>query len=329
MQAAIVKEIGAIPVFGQFDSPVATGRQVLIYVSAAALSRVSKFRSMGLHYSSEASFPIIAGIDGVGALEDGTRVYFALPTAPYGSLAEQTIVNEKWIVRLPDGIDDVTAAAIANPAMSSWAALLFRARFQSGQTVLIHGATGASGSLAVQIARHLGAGKIIVTGRDLFKLQALEADEAIAFDLTANNGAKRFEAALEPTIAEGVDVVLDYLWGDSAVAIMSAIAKSRAQNTVRFVSIGTAAGEENIALPSSILRSSTIELLGSGDKSVSKSDMLLAVKSIFELAAAGKIRIATTEFALENIEAAWRAPLTPRPVVRIQPNGPATLQYRR
>ncbi|MCY9594071.1 alcohol dehydrogenase [Paenibacillus chitinolyticus] len=318
MKAAIVKEKGTIPVMGHFDFPVATDGQVVINVSATALSRVSKFRSMGMHYSSKVNFPIVAGLDGVGTLKDGTRVYFALPTAPYGSLAEQTIVNEKLTVRLPDGINDLTAAAIANPAMSSWAALVFRADFKPGQTVLINGATGASGSLAVQIAKGLGAKKIIVTGRNESKLQVLEADEAIAFDMTADNGQNRFENALMSVVAEGVDVVLDYLWGDSALAIMSALARAHTDRTTRFVSIGTSSGQENIHLPSSILRSSTIELVGSGDKSVSKADMLSAVKGVFDMAAEGKLKIAIKEFALEDIEVAWNAPLTPRPVVKVQ-----------
>lgn len=317
MRAAIVKEKGAIPVIGHFDFPIATDGQVLINVSATALSRVSKFRSMGMHYSSEINFPIVAGIDGVGTLEDGTRVYFALPKAPYGSLSGQTIVNKKLTVRLPDGIDDLTAAAIANPAMSSWAALVFRAGFKSGQTVLINGATGVSGSLAVQIARGLGAKKIIVTGRNETKLQALDTDEVIAFDMTVDNGQKMFENDLMPVIAEGVDVILDYLWGNSAFAIMSALAKTNTDRATRFVSIGTSSGQESINLPSSILRSSTIELVGSGDKSVSKADMLSAVKSVFEMAAEGKIKIATKEYALDDIEEAWKAPLMPRPVIKV------------
>ncbi len=312
-----MKEKGTIPVMGHFESPVTTDGEVIINVSATALSRVSKFRSMGMHYSSEVYFPIVAGIDGVGTMEDGTRVYFALPTAPYGSLAEQTIVGKKLTVRLPDGLDDLTAAAIANPAMSSWAALVFRAGFKSGQTVLINGATGASGSLAVQIAKGLGAKKIIVTGRNESKLDALEADKAIAFDMSADNGQKRFENALLPVMAEGVDVILDYLWGDSALAIMSALAKTNTDHVTRFVSIGTSSGQEGIHLPSSLLRSSTVELVGSGDKSVSKADMLSAVKSVFEMAAEGKIKIATAEFALEEVEEAWNAPLTPRPVIKV------------
>jgi NADPH:quinone reductase-like Zn-dependent oxidoreductase len=303
---------------GNFESPVAAENQVLINISTAALSRVSKYRSMGLHYSSEINFPMVAGIDGAGTLQDGSRVYFVLPVSPFGSLAEQTIVNEKLTIRLPDGIDDVTAAAIANPASSSWAALLFRARFKSGQTVLINGATGVSGSIAVQIAKALGAWKVIVTGRDESKLQALDADEAVSFDMTAENGAKRFESDLMPIMAKGVDIVLDYLWGDSALAIMSALAKTKTDIVTRFVSIGTSSGQEDIALPSAILRSSTIELVGSGDKSVSKADMLSAIKSAFELAAEGKIRIDTREYALKDIAEAWNAPLMPRPVVRMK-----------
>ena len=318
MKAAIVKEKGTHPEVGSFESPVATDGHVLINVTAAALSRVSKFRSMGMHYSSEANFPLVAGMDGVGTLEDGSRVYFAMPAAPYGSLAEQTLVNEKLTVPIPDSLDDVTAAAIANPAMSSWAALVYRAGFKSGQTVWINGATGASGSLAVQIAKALGAKKIIVTGRNESKLRTLEADEAVAFDMTVDNGQRRFENALMPVIAEGVDVILDYLWGDSALAIMSALAKTNTDRAARFVSIGTSSGQEDIHLPSAILRSSAIELVGSGDKSVSKADLLKAVRGVFELAAEGKIGIATAEFALENIEEAWNAPLTPRPVVKVR-----------
>lgn len=317
MRAAIVKEKGTPPVLGHFDSPVGTEGHVVVNVSAAALSRVSKFRSMGMHYSSEGHFPNVAGMDGVGTLEDGTRVYFAMPTAPFGSLAEQTLVSERLLIRLPDGLNEGTAAAIANPAMSSWAALVYRAGFQSGQTVLINGATGASGSLAVQIAKGLGAKKIIVTGRNASKLQALEADVTISFDMTAENGQQHFEQALIPAMADGVDVVLDYLWGDSAVAILSALAKTPTERATRFVSIGTASGQEELPLPSAILRASTIELVGSGGNSVSKAEMLSAVKGVFDMAAEGKLTIATAEFGLEEIEAAWDAPLTPRPVVKL------------
>lgn len=317
MRAAIVKKKGTNPVLGRFEAPVATEGHVIVKVTAAALSRVSKYRSLGLHYSSGSHYPVVAGMDGAGMLEDGTRVYFAMPAGPYGSLAEQTMVHEKLIVRLPERIDDVTAAAIANPAMSAWAALIYRAGFQSGQSVLINGATGASGSMAVQIARGLGAGKIMVTGRNEAKLQALGADQAIAFDMTAEGGQTALEHALTPVLSEGVDVVLDYLWGASAITVMSALAKSHSERVTRFVSIGTASGEEEVSLSSSLLRASKLELVGSGGKSVSKADMLTAVKGVFELAAKHHLTIPTMTYALEDLDAAWRAPLTPRPVIKL------------
>ena len=85
-------------------------------------------------------FPFVAGIDGVGRLDDGRRVYFVLPRAPYGSMAEVSVVPSAQCIAVPDELDDVTAAAIANPGMSSWAAYAERARLRAGETVLVNGA---------------------------------------------------------------------------------------------------------------------------------------------------------------------------------------------
>jgi NADPH:quinone reductase-like Zn-dependent oxidoreductase len=127
------------------------------------------------------SFPIGVGIDGVGRLDDGGRVHFFLPKAPYGSMAEKVVVPSSQCTTVPDGLD-VTAAAIAIPAMSSWVALKDRANFAVGETVLVNGATGTSGRLAVQVAKYLGAKKVIATGRQAATLQSIKplgADETI------------------------------------------------------------------------------------------------------------------------------------------------------
>jgi len=128
------------------------------------------------------SFPIGVGIDGVGRLDDGGRVHFFLPKAPYGSMAEKVVVPSSQCTTVPDGLDDITAAAIAIPAMSSWVALKDRANFTVGETVLVNGATGTSGRLAVQVAKYLGAKKVIATGRQAATLQSIKplgADETI------------------------------------------------------------------------------------------------------------------------------------------------------
>ena len=182
MKAAVVAQAGSLPVYSDFPAPSPSSGECSIAVSAAALSPVVKARVSGAHYSAAGDFPFVAGIDGVGRLDDGRRVYFILPKAPYGSMAERAVVPASHCVPVPDGLDDIAAAALANPGLSSWAAFKERARLASGETVLINGATGASGRLAVQIAKHLGAGKVIATGRNASALQSLKAigaDETI------------------------------------------------------------------------------------------------------------------------------------------------------
>ncbi|MGG2362035.1 zinc-binding alcohol dehydrogenase family protein, partial [Salmonella enterica] len=180
--AAVVRGPGQTPVHADFAEPVPATGEVLVNVSASAISQVVKARAAGAHYSTANSFPFVAGIDGVGRLDDGRRVYFVMPRQPFGAMAERVVAPVAQCVGLPDDLDDLTAAAIANPGMSSWAAYVERARLKPGETVLVNGATGTSGRLAVQIARHLRAGKIIATGRNPEKLREVGADVAITVD---------------------------------------------------------------------------------------------------------------------------------------------------
>ncbi|MCG0582571.1 zinc-binding alcohol dehydrogenase family protein, partial [Burkholderia cenocepacia] len=212
MKAAVVEGAGQRPVHTEFEPPSAMPGHSLIDVTASALSRIAQGRAAGTHYSSVGAYPFVVGVDGVGRLDDGRRVYFFGAPAPFGAMAERTIAPDTQCVPLPDALDDVTAAAIAIPGMSSWAALTERARFVAGETVLVNGATGTSGRLAVRIAKHLGAAKVIATGRNAAALQALlsaGADAAVSLQQDDVHLAR----ALEPHFRAGVDVVLDYLWG--------------------------------------------------------------------------------------------------------------------
>ena len=319
MKAATIAAAGRTPVYGDFPEPVAGVGEELITVSASALSRFSKSRSSGLHYSSDGVFPAVAGADGVGRTKDGRRVYFVLPEAPHGALAERSVVRSERCVPVPDGLDDITAAAIANPGMSAWAALVERAALRPGETVLVNGATGTAGRLAVQLAKYLGAGKVIATGRnaeELEQLKALGADVAIPFALGALSGAKEYERALEAEFEDGIDIVIDYLWGESAKTVIVAIAKAVDDATpVRFVHVGGASGEENIELAGAALRSSAIMLMGSGVKSVRMSVLLDAIRNVFETVAPANLQIATKRVPLAEIESVWEsAPGKPRVV---------------
>jgi NADPH:quinone reductase-like Zn-dependent oxidoreductase len=219
-------------------------------------------------------------------------------------MAERTIVPSAQCLTLPADLDDVTAAAIANPGMSSWAAYKERARLKAGETVLVNGATGASGRLAVQIARYLGAKKIIATGRNADALKSVAALGAdVTITLTADEAA--LEEAFRAQFAAGIDVVIDYLWGASAEHLLAAAAKAGKEATpIRFVQVGSISGSD-IKLPSAVLRSSAIELMGSGIGSISLERLARAIGELLHAATPGGFHIAARPVPLAQVEEAW------------------------
>ncbi|WP_350261303.1 zinc-binding alcohol dehydrogenase family protein [Pantoea sp. BJ2] len=299
MKAAIVSAAGELPVYGDFPEPQADESHVVVTVKAAAVSQLAKARAAGTHYSAAAHYPFITGIDGTGTLSNGDPVYFLAFNAPWGSMAERTLVPADSIVSLPTKLDPVLAAALANPGMSSWAALTRRAQLRAGETVLINGATGTSGGLAVRIAQHLGAGKIIATGRNRAALDQLRAQGA---DLTFT--LDELPDALPTLMKEGVDVVLDYLWGQSALDIMHA-AVAGGEKTVRFVQIGSLSGQE-ITLHSKLLRSSGLTLMGSGLGSVSDNELIACIDEMLTAAAESDFSIAFQMRSLSDVALAWQ-----------------------
>ena len=324
MKAAIITAAGQPPVYGDFQEPIASEGKIIVRVSASALSHLSKARSSGSHYSSDGVFPSVPGVDGVGRTTDGRRVYFVLPESPFGALAEKSLVSLRQCIVLPDSLDDITAAAIANPGMSAWAALRERAVLQPGETVLVNGATGTAGRIAVQLAKYLGAGKVIATGRnerELKDLSSLGADVSISFALGADfpSGSEQFEKLLMEEFAKGIDVIMDYLWGESARTIIVAIAKAvEDARPVRFVQVGTASMEETIPLSGAALRSSAIQLMGSGLKSVPYIKLLEAIRNVFEAVEPAGLLIATKTVPLALIEETWEnSPGKPRLVYAI------------
>ncbi|WP_315830985.1 zinc-binding alcohol dehydrogenase family protein [Bradyrhizobium prioriisuperbiae] len=292
--------------YGDFAEPVATSGESRIAVTAAAISHVVKSRASGTHYSSSGRLPFVVGIDGVGRCENGRRVYFLMPNAPYGSMAERTVVPSVRCLPLPDDLDDITAAAIANPGLSSWAAFTERARLKAGETVLVNGATGTSGRLAVQIAKYLGAKKVIATGRNaeaLASLAALGAD--VTIPLSGDETA--LEDSFRQQFAAGVDVVIDYLWGPSAERLLIAAAKAGADAVpIRFVQVGAASGSD-ITLPGAALRASAITLMGSGLGSVPPDRLIHCVAAVLQATVPGGFKIAATPVPLSDVERAWPA----------------------
>lgn len=323
MKAAIVTSAGTKPTVGEFQNPVRREGLEVIAVTAAALTNLTKGQAAGSHYSADNRYPFVAGVDGVGTLANGRRVYFAMPEAPFGAMAEQTLVDPRHIINLPNTLDDVAAAALANPGMSCFAALIERARFQAGETVLINGATGSAGLVAVQVAKQLGAGKVIVAGRNAQELEALRslgADVIIPFDLRPENpqGVEHFEQALTAAFADGLDVVVDYLWGTGARTIIVAVAKAvEDARPVRFVQVGEAS-RESVELPGAALRSSAIQIMGSGIKAVPLPRLLEGIRKTFDLAAHGKLYLPTKVVPLSAATENWEAAGKPRLVFTLR-----------
>jgi NADPH:quinone reductase-like Zn-dependent oxidoreductase len=307
MNAAVVHAFDAPPRYTSFADPVAVEGEKLVTVTAAGLHPVVKALANGSHYGSTGELPFIAGVDGAGRLEDGTRVYFGTARSPYGTFAERAAAPGWICFPLPDALDDATVAGIANPGMSSWAALKMRAQLVEGENILILGATGVAGRLAVQVAKRLGARRVIAAGRNpqaLEKLKELGADAVISLDQDHDS----LVSALRREWNEyGVNVVLDYLWGQPAEAALEVIARKGLQHAaarVRFVHVGEGAGK-TISLTGATLRSSGVELMGSGFGSVSMEQIGKAVHEFLKEAARSPFQINVKTVPLRDVETVW------------------------
>jgi len=304
MKAAIVLQKDQPPIFGDFKNPTPDANQYLVRVQASSISQITKARASATHYSSDNEVPFIPGFDGVGTLEDGSLVYFLLPQNPYGAMAEYCVVDKKHCVKIPHALSVDILAAMAIPAMSSWAALIDQAKMAPGESVLINGANGISGRLAIQIAKFLGAKQIIVTARrsELFdELYALGATQCI--ELT--DEPSEMEKSFHQVFKDGIHVVLDYLWGPSAVSLIQSAAKSSPQGmSIQFVQIGSISGA-TIPFPASALRSSGLKVMGSGLGSLSIAQMLSAISELIKQAPEAGFQINTAQIPLSEVSQVW------------------------
>jgi len=310
MHAAVVRSFDAPPRYEAFETPSPKGEhEVLVDVLAAGLHPRVRSGASGSHYTSSGALPLIPGIDGVGRLPNGERIYFVAPDTALGTMAEQAVADIRRSVPLPDGVDEVKVAAAMNPAMSSWVALRRRVKLEPGQDVLVLGATGNAGQMAIQIAKRLGARRVIGAGRDLERLRearALGADEVVSL----SGDAKASAAAVAEAACE-VDLVLDYLWGKPAQETIPALLTQRSDRSraLDWIQIGSMAGP-TIELPSVALRSANFRLQGNGQGAVSLRGYLAELPSLVEEIAQGHLKVSTVTVPLRDVEHAWTQPLT-------------------
>ena len=310
MNAAVVTSFDEPPRYQPFPVPAPAGGEVLADVLAAGLHPRVRSGAAGRHYTSSGELPMIPGIDGVARLPDGRLVYFAAGDDVLGTMADKALVDPGRSVELPAGVDVAAVAAAMNPAMSSWVALRRRVPLQPGQSVLVLGATGNAGAMAVRVARRLGAGRVVGAGRDAGRLRELAragADDVV--QLTSDAGATG--EALAAAAAEA-DVVLDYLWGAPAQLAITALLTARSDRgrALDWLQIGAVAGP-TIELPSAALRSANFRLQGSGQGSVSPRGYLAELPSLVAEISAGTIEARPHPVPLAAVEQAWTAAEAP------------------
>jgi len=318
VKAAVVTSFNTPPRYEDIDAPTPAGpADFVVDVVAAGLHPRVRSQADGSHYTSIDELPLIPGIDGVGRGPDRRLRYFVLPDTTRGSMAERTVVDERRSFLLPEDADVIALAAAMNPAMSSWVALRRRIDFRAGQRVLVLGATGNAGRLAIQVARHLGASAVVAAGRDrrrLATLGAVGATATVALDADPDTVAEQLAEG-----ARDVDVVLDYLWGEPAVRAMVALtAPEPRQKPLTWVQIGSVAGR-SAAIPSAALRAARLEIVGSGQGSVSTAEILAELPTLAHEISAGRFTVDAKPVRLADVEQAWRTDAYPNQRVVLLP----------
>jgi NADPH:quinone reductase-like Zn-dependent oxidoreductase len=307
MKAAVVRSFDKPPRYEDIAEPVPkSADEMLIDVVAVGLHPRVRSQADGSHYTSTGELPLVPGIDGVGRGADGKLRYFVLDDTQLGSMADKTVIEVDRSMPLPRDIDPIAVAAALNPAMGSWLALRCRIPFKKRQSVLVLGATGSAGTMAVQVARHLGASQIIAVGRDtqkLAKLTALGATDLATFDDSLG------------TVARDVDVVLDFVWGESTAKAMAALITARTDRgrPLTWIEIGSVAGPTS-AIPSAALRAARLQIVGSGIGSVPGHEIVDELPALVKEIVRGSFHIDVQAMPLSAVTEVWAKPTDKRVV---------------
>ncbi|MEK0315586.1 quinone oxidoreductase family protein [Cohnella sp. 56] len=309
MKAAVLHGFGENPRYEEFRKPNPGEGEILIRVKAVALENIDKAMAKGTHFASRqflSELPAIVGFDGVGETPDGRLVGFGGVKAPFGAMAEWTVVPSNYTVPIPDGVDAITAASVPSSALTALFPLKWVAGMKSGETVLINGATGVSGKLAVQIAKMLGAGRIVGTGRNPESMKrVLEYGADAVIDL--KQPQEELTETFRREAGEGYDVILDFLWGSPTEALIRSMVPDEirlAGKRTRLVQIGEKAGE-TIALSAEMLRTTGLEIYG-GAAGLTGETMQEGTNMVWDWLKEDKLRMDVDVVELRDIERIWQ-----------------------
>jgi NADPH:quinone reductase-like Zn-dependent oxidoreductase len=297
MKAAVLTALGEPPRFADFPEPQAGDDQVVVDMGAAGVNHVDLAKASGTFYTGPPPLPSVVGTDGVGRTADGRRVYFDESVPPFGPWAQRALVRRADLLEPDEAVDDVTAAALGNAGLAAWLGLTWRVGLQPGETVLVLGAAGAVGSIAVQAAKVLGAGRVVAADRDPRRAERLRergADATVVLDPDTDLAAAFREAA-----GGGVDVIVDPLWGPPALAAMQAAAHG-----ARHLQLGQLAGL-TMELPAPTVRSARLDLRGMAVFHAPLDVRREAYRQLTRHAARGAITVDVVRVPLAEVATAW------------------------
>jgi NADPH2:quinone reductase len=295
MRAAVLHEYG-VPSAGEFEEPSAGPGQAVVEVLAAGLNPVDVSICAGRFYAGKPPLPSVAGREGVGTL-DGKRVYFDAPIAPFGSMAERALVDPTSTYPVPDGLDEGVAVALGISGLAAWLALTWRAELKQGEHVLVLGASGVLGQIAVQAAKLLGAARVLAAARSR---EGLERCLALGADAAVRLGEPDDLPAAFSAAADGrIDVVLDPLFGEPFVAAVNA-----ASFGARLVQIGAGADSE-ATISSAAIRGKMLVIMGHSNFAAPPEVKREAYGKLAEAAANGRIVVDADRIPLDQLAEAW------------------------
>jgi NADPH:quinone reductase len=301
MRAAVISELGGTPQAAERPAPSHDG-DVVVSMLAAALNPADLAIASGGFYAGHPPLPYIPGLEAVGRVTHGSDagklVYVqggGLGVSRDGTAAEFFAAPPEALVSLPEEADPAVAAALGTAGLAGWLSLSWRVRLKAGETVLVLGATGTVGSVAVQCAKALGAARVVAAGRDPGRLAKLAATADATVSLAGDNAAAELAAAC----GDGADVIVDTLWGAPLVAALSA-----ARPGARVAHVGASAGPL-AEMPSALVRGRQVEVLGYSNFAVPRDIIMATYRELISRAIAGQLAIDVTAVPIGDVASAW------------------------
>jgi NADPH2:quinone reductase len=301
VRAAVIREIGAVPEVDEVPEPIAAHGDVVLDVLAAPLNPIDVNVGAGRYYGGHPPLPYVPGCEVVGRDSGSGRVVWAygeIGVARDGALAERVAVPEELLFDVPAAADPALAGALGIAGLAGWLPLAWRSPVRPGETVLVLGATGTVGLVAVQAARLLGAGRVVAAGRSqagLERARAHGADEIVRLD-----GENLAERLREASGGDGPNLVVDPLWGEPIAAALEACAPR-----ARIVHLGQSAGPA-ATLMSGVVRGKQLDLLGHTNLAAPRDERAREYRRLVQHAIAGEIRLDLERVSLDRVADAWQ-----------------------